>query len=218
MSKRPNNWIDRPDAREIFLQSVDRSGGPGACWPWTGARSRLGYGLVSVHSRPQKAHRVAYRLFVGPIPRRKGILHHCDNPPCCNWERCLYPGTQRRNARDAQRRHRYHYGADHWTHRMPERLARGERHRSQTHPESVASGDAHWTHRDPERARRNAAALRGRGPKGEAHPQSKLTPAIVVEARARYAAGAFIQRLARDYSVSRNTMRDVLRKVTWRHL
>ncbi len=54
------------------------------CWNWIG-RCLNGYGTLTV--APQKedrAHRVAYRLFVGPIPDGIHLHHKCENPRCCN--------------------------------------------------------------------------------------------------------------------------------------
>lgn len=57
-------------------------------------------------------HRLAWELWVGPIPEGVNVLHRCDNPPCFNIDH-LYLGTQSENMRD---RHA----------RSPESTAKGE--------------------------------------------------------------------------------------------
>jgi hypothetical protein len=65
---------------------VDRSAGPEACWPWTGATFPGGYGSFYVdrwlHCRP--AHRSVFTLTNGPIPDGLEIDHSCRNRKCCN--------------------------------------------------------------------------------------------------------------------------------------
>lgn len=67
-----------------------------------------GYGYGFLHGGPLhhtgarwvKAHRIAWEVEHGePIPDGEFILHHCDNPPCCNPAH-LYLGSKRDNARD----------------------------------------------------------------------------------------------------------------------
>lgn len=78
-----------------FWSKVDRSGGPAACWPWTGSRSDQGYGSISVNGELHGSHRVAYELMVGPIEQPQ-LDHLCRNPPCCNPAH-LEPVTGREN-------------------------------------------------------------------------------------------------------------------------
>ena len=49
----------------------------GSCWVWTGARSSGGYGNLSFGGKYHTPHRVAYHLWVGPIPRKLVIDHLC---------------------------------------------------------------------------------------------------------------------------------------------
>lgn len=73
-------------AARPFWDWVDRTGGPDACWPWTGQRiaNGQGYGKVTVGRRTMRAHRRAFELATGIDPGGQWVLHTCDNPPCCN--------------------------------------------------------------------------------------------------------------------------------------
>lgn len=69
------------------------------CWEWCGSRVGAGYGRLIVEGQAIGAHRLAYEVFVGPIPDGLWVLHHCDNPPCVNPDH-LFLGTALDNTRD----------------------------------------------------------------------------------------------------------------------
>ena len=52
------------------------------CFEWTAGRSKGGYGMIKIGGRMVYAHRVAYELFVGPIPSGLQIDHTCRNRAC----------------------------------------------------------------------------------------------------------------------------------------
>lgn len=70
------------------------------CWTFS-PRFASGYGKLSNGDRKLRAHRVAYELFVGPIPPGMHVLHVCDNPPCVRPEH-LFLGNHRDNMRDME--------------------------------------------------------------------------------------------------------------------
>ena len=74
------------------------------CWEWQGTRTDRDYGTVYIRRKVVKAHRVAFAITFGIEPP-DSVLHHCDNPPCCNPAH-LYAGTYKDNAQDKQRRGR----------------------------------------------------------------------------------------------------------------
>lgn len=78
---------------------------PNGCWEWTGAVTSAGYGSVSFEGEIQSAHRVAYELWVGPIPEDGWVLHSCDNRQCICPEHLL-AGTPAQNTKEAIERKR----------------------------------------------------------------------------------------------------------------
>jgi hypothetical protein len=66
------------------------------CWIWTGHERCAGYGGIQVDGRAMLAHRVAYEMFVGPIPVGMEIDHKCRVTFCVNPTH-LEPVTHREN-------------------------------------------------------------------------------------------------------------------------
>ena len=77
------------------------------CMEWGGATNPKGYGQIWVDGRNTLTHRLAWELANGPIPLGLNVLHHCDNPPCCNVEKCLFLGTVGDNNADMMAKGRY---------------------------------------------------------------------------------------------------------------
>jgi hypothetical protein len=71
---------------------------PNGCWVWFGAKNDSGYGVMNVNGKRERAHRVAYEAFVGPIPKGLVIDHLCREKRCVNW-RHLDPVTSSVNVK-----------------------------------------------------------------------------------------------------------------------
>lgn len=89
------------------------------CWIWQKGKDKDGYGQFSFKNRMYKAHRVAYRLFVGPIPRGMQVLHTCDDTSCVNPKH-LFLGTNIDNVADRVQKDRSCKGVDHLNSKLTE--------------------------------------------------------------------------------------------------
>jgi len=92
----PTGVYPRPSLEDRFWSFVTKTP---TCWLWTGCTDHFGYGWISEKGKPEKAHRISFRIHNGPIPKGKQVLHTCDDPPCTRPDH-LYLGTHKDNMKD----------------------------------------------------------------------------------------------------------------------
>lgn len=197
-----------------FWAMVDRSGGPDACWPWTGSTFHSGYGQ-SHRLGEVLAHRVAWTATNGSIPKegKNCVCHHCDNKVCCNPAH-LFLGSHKDNVADRDAKGR-HYAPG------PTNPARGDANGSRLHPESRPRGDSHPAKRDPRFAARLKAWHATNPDKSYiARGEAKKLSAKLKEEDVRFirASSLRIVQLAAMFGVSRSNISMVLRRKTWAHV
>lgn len=144
-----------------FWNKVDIQG-LNDCWDWIAGCSKDGYGHFHLDYVDWRAHRLAWTLVNGPIPKGMHICHHCDNPKCIN-PRHLFLCTNEMNSADM--------------------------------------------------------IAKGRGIRGSANPNVKLTEDEVCKIRILYTTGRFTQvELATVFGVTNMTISHIVRGKTWKHL
>lgn len=161
--------------RKRFQKKI-QSGRSKSCWEWQAAKSR-GYGKFGLKGHLFSAHRIAWFLSYGPIPTGLCVLHSCDNHSCCNEDH-LFLGTNADNTHDAVRKNR---------------MARGIRNGTQTHPEKIA--------------------------RGEQNGNSKFTTKQVLKIRARYKTRKMTHwALAQEYGATERCIQQIVNRKTWTHV
>jgi len=214
------NGHSRTPLAELFWPKVDRSGGPDACWPWTGHRNSKGYGSTHIWSdgkwRTVGAHRVAYTLERGPIAAGLQVCHVCDNPPCCNPAH-HFLGTVRDNSRDmaakgrtgtapgmASTRARLTDADVREIRRLRSEgmgvVAIGQRFGIHSARVSMIARGLQWKHVDGERAPADARRV------------SKLTPEDVAELRRLRDAGAMWKALGERFGIHPTSAKDIYQR------
>ena len=115
---------------ERFWAKIKITANPFKCWEWAVGKFKTGYGAFRVKGKTCKAHRVAYYLIHTFTESDKPfICHKCDNPACCNPSH-LFLGTPKDNTQDKLSKNRGNLpvGDDHWCHKDPSKVRRGEAH------------------------------------------------------------------------------------------
>lgn len=95
------------------------------CHLWIGGKKSIGgYGSFMLNGISERAHRAAWILYVGKIPKNKHILHSCDIKNCVNIKH-LRVGTHKQNMRDTIKRGQMYLkprGEDHFRNYIPETI------------------------------------------------------------------------------------------------
>jgi len=99
-------WKKSDTLRDRVMRNVKKTRG---CWLWTGTFNAYGYGVVGHKRNKYMAHRAAYQVHVGDIPKGLYVCHKCDNTKCVRPEH-LFLGTQKDNMRDCSKKGRVHSG------------------------------------------------------------------------------------------------------------
>lgn len=169
----------RRETIEAYSMPVTECG----CWIWLGAGVR--YGLV----RGDRAHRLSWKAFKGPIPENMHVLHKCDTPLCVNPDH-LFLGTHQDNMLDKERKGRGNQPS-------------GERNGRHTKPWRTSRGDNHYARRHPETRQ------------GERNARAKLTLEQVLAIRSSSIGHS---ELGRFYGVTKTTIMGIRNRRLWRHL
>lgn len=120
--------VPKPKAERFWAKVMKTP----TCWNWTASRfagRENGYGHFYADGRDYYAHRFAWSLARGPIPKGVMVLHRCDNMKCVRPKH-LFLGSGVDNMQDCRRKGRLNTakGDKHYTRRRPELVRRGEQH------------------------------------------------------------------------------------------
>lgn len=210
-------------AEARFFQRVRKTD---ACWIWLGGRDVDGYGVFRGAVGDvvfKRAHRFSYAYHTGDLTPGMHVLHSCDNPCCVNPAH-LSAGTNADNMRDkAQKgRSRVRKGQD-----APQAILTDEqvlaiRRDPRPHTElAVEFGVTAQTIRDVKNLRSwmhlDAEVIKSVriGNRGEKSYAAKITAEDVREIRSSNLTG---RELAQRYGVSPQSITDIRKFRSWKHL
>lgn len=184
-----------------FWSHVDKSGTHGSwngtpCWIWNKCTDDDGYGSIRIGNKTYLSHRISFEITNGDIMPNKQVLHHCDNPPCCNPDH-LFQGTHADNMRDMASKGRSAFQVH------PEMV----KHLIETRKHNPQHGDNHYMRRNPE----NAERVMGRN-----NPQAKLSDEQVIQIR--NIKGMTHKEIANKYGVCRQLISQIIRRIIWKHI
>lgn len=99
---------------EKFWSMVTKTDG---CWIWNGSKQKSGHGCVQIASTKiaSTAHRVAWVLTNGPVPKGMDVCHNCpggDNPACVRPDH-MFIGTRSDNVQDSIKKGTFRTGERH---------------------------------------------------------------------------------------------------------
>lgn len=87
--------------KSLETRLLDKTNKTDTCWLWDGCHdTKWGHGAIKVDGKMKKVHRVAYELYVGPIPDGLVVRHLCNVSNCVNPAH-LMAGTLSENTIDS---------------------------------------------------------------------------------------------------------------------
>jgi hypothetical protein len=233
-----------PDHVAHFWSQVDRSGGPDACWPWTGGLFGEGYGnawaIPGIPCRPASgritSHRLAWILTYGdpgthvaPSGRviTNRVRHRCPGGPnrLCSNPAHLRTGSDKANADDRADDGNTFRGEQVGIHKLTEAAVR-EALLAHAAGESIDSlAERFGVHRGTMVPALNgdtwahvSPEIQRRDRRSHAGAPPKLTAEAVLQMRADREAGRTYSQLSADYGVAVGTVQAIVSRRTWRHI
>ena len=210
-------------AEDRFYRQVKKTD---TCWIWIGCKDRDGYGKFRGEVAGEmfnKAHRYSYALHTGDLLVGMQALHSCDNPSCVNPAH-LSSGTNADNMRDKiqKGRHKVPFGSATYQAVLTEEDAE----KILADPRSYAAIAADynvkastigslkqrhsWRHVEGEVVKHKRI-----GKRGETCYAAKLTEQDVLDIRVSPETG---KSLAEKYGVSRQSITDIRKRRSWKHI
>lgn len=221
-----------------FWNKVDKTGGPDGCWPWVAHKFDKGYGCFFLKGQVLRAHRVAWVLIHGQIPRSSSyhgicVCHRCDVPACCNPAH-LFLGTNADNVADREKKHRNTPGEANTSAKLTnanvakilsdyavgdvshEELAS----RFGVSPNTIGCviNRKSWKHLPFDTVKPIRIVKKAKPICGEANASSKLKGPQVIRIRSAYKAGATLKHLASFYGVHISTIWEIIHRKSWKHV
>jgi len=112
--------VPLPKAIERFWSKVDKKTSTG-CWEYNGSITCWGYGQFTHFYKNYRAHKFAWEITYGKVPKNKILMHLCDNRKCVNIEKHIKLGTPKENSHDASRKGRLTSGENHWAYKVTQK-------------------------------------------------------------------------------------------------
>lgn len=202
--------------------------GNNECWEWTAAKSKAGYGMITIDYISKCAHRIVWEVHNQmDIPKKGVICHSCDNRGCCNPYH-LFLGSQSDNIKDAANKGRMVRGEKHARSTLTENDIREIRRLGiedkLTKTEIAKKFDVSrntitdvilkktWKHVDPDWESPE------RKIRGQTHQNAKLSEYQVRKIRKLSEQGESQRSLSKIFGVSRGTIDSLLAGKTWTHV
>jgi hypothetical protein len=110
-----------PNKPTDVFRVIDMTGGPDACWPFTGKVNNKNRPYFTCEGKKHLVYRLVYELVKGEELGNLMVRHKCDNSICCNPNH-LEKGDHQENMNDMKERERH--GLPHHTVRAIRKLAR----------------------------------------------------------------------------------------------
>jgi uncharacterized protein YerC len=195
-----------------FWSKIDKGD---KCWEWTGSTNIKGYGFFHLKDRNRAAHRIAWMIRSGDIPKGMHVCHRCDNRKCVKYSH-LFLGSNQDNIIDAAKKGRLH------TKLTKEQVRSicsdprkhkdiGKEYGVSTAVISEIKNKKAWTHIT---ANNTKIVVIDRS-KGEGHYLSKLTEEKVKAIRKDT---RMYKEISKDYNVNTSTIWSVKSRRTWKHI
>jgi hypothetical protein len=176
--------------KDTFLQNTMLDVDTG-CMNWQHYKNADGYGRMSFERKVTSAHRFAYNLFVGEIPKGMVVRHKCHNPACCNPEHLLI-GTQFDNIQD---------------------MVKAGRHLS---PKKKKPKPPHFSALISAKQKEYWKRLKSQGIVKMSN--NKLDEDTVKYIRKRAKKGIAVKEMAAEYEMTPKAIRNVINRKAWNHV